>query len=212
GPIWAAVAASGRRDAWWPSIRNGGQRRQLGAKVDVLAVDAEGDLLALEVKPSDESGGLVVAPLQVMAHAELMNRVLASDVEAAGRLQGMLDQRRLLGFAPDRGFKVRSDPDVVPVLAVGGRPMSETVRARIREVADALPSPSTGVTGMQLREMDLEIDNGDTSASEFVRTQRSRAADWKGQTPTLTDEGRADGSYRGKSRDFCLTETARSSN
>src|SRR5690606_10647923 len=67
-------------------------------------------------------------------------------------------------------------------------------------------------TAMQLREMDLEIDNGDTSAAEFVRTQRSRATDWKGQTLTLTDEGRADGSYRGKSRDFCLTETARSSN
>ena len=151
------MRSTGRTDAWWPGIRDGGRLPSFGQEADVLAVDRDGNLLVIEVKPAKAAKGLVWGPAQVRFYAEVFARLLNIDDGARGKLAGMLAQRRKLGLTPSNEIELRDQPSVIPVLAVGPGSVSQEVARRIPALAAALPQPDTGrsaVTPTQMWKLD----------------------------------------------------------
>ena len=130
--------------AWWS-----GRPKTLGGECDALAINALGELLTIEVKPAD-SNTLPWALVQVMHYASLFREwaaqpLVKNRVAPTIVLNGMLDQRRILGLVRNgEAFKV-SDPIVVrPVLAFDRR-ANPTARKRLLEVESHLRSRGVDV-------------------------------------------------------------------
>jgi hypothetical protein len=124
------LAALQRDDAptWWKS-----RPTSLGGECDALAINAQGQLWTIEVKPADAST-LPWALVQVLHYAYLFRAWGEEDAGATSVLQGMLNQRRKLGLTHGgRDFTVQSPLDVRPVLAFD-RGASQTARERLGEV------------------------------------------------------------------------------
>jgi hypothetical protein len=143
-PLIAAIRAAGRTDAWWPGVRDGGKLPSFGQEADVLAADTDGNLLVIEVKPSNTAKGLVWGPAQVRFYAEVFARVLSIDDQARAKLTAMLAQRRKLGLTPTNEIELQDHPSVIPVLIVGSGTVSQEVARRIPILAAALPHPDPG--------------------------------------------------------------------
>jgi hypothetical protein len=142
-PLLAALERSDA-PAWW-----NGRPKTLGGECDALAINASGELLAIEVKPAD-SNTLPWALVQVMHYANLL-REWAAQPPSNGRstptavLQGMLDQRRILGLVHNSDAFQVADPVIVrPVLAFD-RGASAAARKRLLEVASHLQSRGVNV-------------------------------------------------------------------
>ena len=69
----------------------------------VLAVDDDGRLLAVEVKPANAIAGIAKSPAQVALYATLWSTWLDETDDSVQVLQGMLDQRARLGRRCDGG-------------------------------------------------------------------------------------------------------------
>jgi hypothetical protein len=231
--IWAAVAATGRSDAWWPGIRNGGILPPLGDEADLVAVDSAGRLLVIEAKPADELKGLVWAPAQVRLYAELFAALIDSNCNACDVLNVMASQRSALGMLDDRWkFQDRANLRVVPVIAVGPGPLSLSPVAldRLARVSAALecsPPFAHRIDPLEVWLLDskanpIEIWYPATEpvptpksltvsvgahgrGSSFVAQARTAALAWKESTPSLPESARKPGAYGGgRANAVCL--------
>ncbi|MGI8846439.1 MAG: hypothetical protein ACR2HC_09770, partial [Thermoleophilaceae bacterium] len=87
-----------------------------GDKVDALAIDAAGRLLAIEVKPGTQTNGLGWTPVQVAMYVRLVRAWTEADPERALEvLEGMAHQRRALGLATTSLPQLRVPIEVIPV-------------------------------------------------------------------------------------------------
>ena len=132
-----------------------GRPTRLGNECDALAVDAEGRVLAIEVKPL--SGGRIPwVPAQAMMYARVLQGWIDEDGSEEGPavvLRGMLEQRRALGLAPD--VELGDDPlRVTPVVALQRGASDETIH-RMKAVRDVLGEHDFGVEPLQIYEVTL---------------------------------------------------------
>lgn len=93
-----------------------------GGECDLLAVDARGRLLAVEIKPRNVSS-IAWVGIQATIYAELFTRWLRSPRSAAADqpaviIRDMLDQRTRLGLASPNRAALPDEPEVVPVVAI----------------------------------------------------------------------------------------------
>ena len=127
-----------------------------GGECDLVAVDSDGRLLAIEVKPRG-AADIPWAPLQVIVYARLLTRWMRDDPAAAGILNGIAAQRRALGLLTDEAPTIAADAPVVPFLAIqrGMKPvyrerlaaMHEHLRASGIREADALEIYEVSLAG-----------------------------------------------------------------
>ncbi len=135
-PLVTALNAASEGLAWWPGVRR--PVRPFGTSLDILAVDDEARVLAIEAKPSNALAGITLGPAQVLLYAELFARWMAADTRAAQTLTAMHQQRVDLGLSRATARTVAADVPIVPVLAIGAGPRSPAVVDRLRSVAKAL--------------------------------------------------------------------------
>ncbi len=103
-------------NAAWP--RAGGKPAR---KLDVLAVDADGRVLVIEVKPGHQTGTLAWTPYQVAQYVAQCRAWADGEPRASGILNKMLSQRETLGLLEPPGRRVAAPVELVPVIAVGLR-------------------------------------------------------------------------------------------
>lgn len=135
----------------------GKRPESFGGKCDLLAIDDEGRLLAVEVKPRG-AGTIRWAAAQATVYAELFRRWTVSSVEgvpSAGEiLHGMLDQRQELGLANRMRPFIPDQPEVVPVVAVQSG-ASPKYLADLRKVQNALVQGGVGDEQLKVYEVNL---------------------------------------------------------
>ena len=222
-PIYDAVSATGRTDAWWPGIRDNNIFPNLGGEVDFVGVDDDGRLLVIEVKPHDELAGIVWAPAQVAVYADLFARLTTEQPDLVDVLNGMLDQRVALRLAAP-GRRIRPSPPIVPVVAIGAGAMSGRAVERLEAVASAV---STRAAAPDLAPLEVWLlDEKGGIADRWLPSARSRARGigttavrgsfsglarlaavaWKEATAALPGTAKAPAPYRGVGAPlpFCL--------
>jgi hypothetical protein len=127
-----------------------------GAECDLLALDRDGRLLAVEVKPSVSS--LVWTPAQATMYARVLRAWVADDeADTPGWravVTGMLDQRRQLGLTPRFSVTLPAVPDVVPVIAFQ-RGASSKLVARLWQVQQALLDEKVGDPTLEVYQVSL---------------------------------------------------------
>ena len=84
-----------------------------GGECDLLSVDADGRLLAIEVKPRRAST-IPWAPLQVIVYTRLIRRWLRDDPLAVEILRDVAEQRQRLGLLTSKAAAVSQAAPVVP--------------------------------------------------------------------------------------------------
>jgi hypothetical protein len=221
--IWEAVTTSGRLDPWWPGVRDGGKRPELGDEADLAAVDRSGRLLVIEAKPFDELKGITWAPAQVRLYSELF-AALADDNPAMSDLfNEMVAQRGTLGLMDGAWtFAPASELRIAPVIAIGGWPASPAALTRLAAIVAALQTSAPPNARIDPLEVWLLDEHGhpetiwrpETEAipeppegrrrsrpveagGSFVHEARRCAVEWKLHSASLEDGARADGPYRG---------------
>jgi hypothetical protein len=122
----------------------------LGGELDILAVDARGRLLAMEVKPADTLPGITWAPLQVSFYARLFRHWS----EAVGRksaeiLNRMLGQRITIGLEEKSSVSLSYPLDIVPVIAIQD-PVDPQALARLDVVQDRLLEAGQGWPNLEV--------------------------------------------------------------
>lgn len=127
-----------------------------GAECDLLALDRDGRLLAVEVKPSVSS--LVWTPAQATMYARVLQAWVEDDAGDAPGWQtvvtGMLEQRRQLGLAPRFPVMLPDQPVVVPVIAVQRGASSQLV-SRLWKVQQALLDEGVGDPSLEVYQVSL---------------------------------------------------------
>lgn len=118
--ITSALKPGPTPEAWWPGVRNHGKHKRLGTNPDVLAVDQDGRILVIEIKPCSALEGITRGPAQVRFYAELIAEWWRQDPEVARKsIKAMLRQRIYLSLTADGSLDFGSSSRVVPVLAIG---------------------------------------------------------------------------------------------
>jgi hypothetical protein len=111
-PLLDALAVTASEGRWEPPPK-------LGGELDILAVDARGRLLVMEVKPADSLPGIAWAPLQVSFYARLFRHWSeAVGGESAEILGRMLRQRIAIGLEEESSVSLSYPLDIVPVVAI----------------------------------------------------------------------------------------------
>ncbi|GIG19292.1 hypothetical protein Cch01nite_00160 [Cellulomonas chitinilytica] len=132
----------------------------LGAECDLLAVDADGRLLAIEVKPLG-AGTIAWVPAQATMYARVLQRWIDVDGEtaldgAAPRqvIAGMLAQRQSLGQVVGFSVALPDDLRVTPVVVLqkGAPPVQKD---KMRRVRDALARRDLQVPQVELYEVSI---------------------------------------------------------
>lgn len=113
--------------------------KKFGGKLDLLAIDPDGRLLAIEVKSAFNLVGITWAPLQATFYAELL-KAWSKKVgqESQDILHKMLQQRIDLGLTRDPNRLLKYPLEIVPVVAFGGPPTSPHAIPRLNKVKKAL--------------------------------------------------------------------------
>ena len=140
-----------------------------GDKLDALAIDRDGRLLAIEVKPGSETNALGWAPVQVAMYARLVRAWTEADPEGARKvLEEMAHQRAALGLGSS-AVPPLSDPiEVVPVIAVG-KPIKNPSEARERFalIRDALRTHGEPLDGLRLWAVEKTLELAVTDATDL---------------------------------------------
>lgn len=129
---------------------------RFGGECDLLAVDEEGRLLAVEVKPRG-AGTIRWAAAQATVYARLFQRWIAAlpTGDSPGQiLRGMIRQRVDLGLAETVRPDIPDQPDVVPVVAVQ-REAAETYLDGLRRVQRQLLASGAGDERLRLYEVNM---------------------------------------------------------
>lgn len=140
-----------------------------GDKLDALAIDAEGRLLAIEVKPGTQTNSLGWTPIQVAMYVRLLRAWTEADPELAREvLEGMVGQRVVLGLTTTEVPRLRVPIEVVPVIAVG-RPIRNPPEARKRFgiVRDALRAQGEPLDGLRLWSVEKTGELSVTDATDI---------------------------------------------
>jgi len=128
-----------------------------GGACDLLALDRDGRLLAVEVKPR-ATGTLVWSGVQATVYARLFERWIQAPPRgtdaAATILRGMLEQRARLGLAPTSRPGIAERPIVVPIVAIQ-RGASATALERMRKVQAALLEAGCGDPNFEIYEVSM---------------------------------------------------------
>jgi len=186
------------------SLGFSGRPRRLGNECDALAVDRDGRVLAVEVKPL-AGGRIAWAPAQAVMYARILQRWIEEDTSAEGAhavLRGLLHQRRELGLAPP--VELADGPlRVTPVVALQRGASAEMIR-RTMAVRDVLARHDLGVESVEIREVTLTgqlvpVDDSRTgdgqprSVGSYAVAMNQRGIEWKSFTEILPDEARRPG-------------------
>jgi hypothetical protein len=134
-PIAKAVAGLHAAGETWVKPPNTSQ-----GKLDALAVDEEGRVLVIEVKPAVASlAG--TTPAQVALYLRLLEAWVEQDEShAAAVIEGMLEQRVAVGLL-DVAPELRRPVELLPVVALGGEISDrgrKILNQRMKLLADAL--------------------------------------------------------------------------
>lgn len=121
-----------RAPAWWKTAPT-----SLGGECDGLALDRDGSLMAIEVKPRRATGGITWSAVQVRHYATLLARWARECSDASMIIDGMVAQRVELGLADPTRATVQRPIVVRPVLAIE-RGASPAALDRLRQVHDHL--------------------------------------------------------------------------
>jgi hypothetical protein len=130
---------------WWrPPV-------SLGGELDLLAVDARGRLLVMEVKPADSLAGITWAPLQVSFYARLFHH-WSKEIggESAKILSRMLGQRVTIGLEEESGVSLSYPLDVVPVVAIQDPVAHPRALARLNAVQAQLLKAGQGYGNLEV--------------------------------------------------------------
>jgi len=113
--------------------------KKFGGKLDFLAIDPNGRLLAIEVKSAFNLVGITWAPLQATFYADLVKR-WSKEVRQKSQdiLHKMLQQRIDLGLTRGPNPQLKYPLEIVPVVAFGGPPTSPHAIPRLNKVKKAL--------------------------------------------------------------------------
>jgi hypothetical protein len=138
--IWTAAVDSGRKDPWWPGVRDRGSRKAMGDELDVLSIDLQGRLLCMEAKPAPETAGIVWSVAQVLVYADLFARWIDQDPGAAAlSLSEMAAQRAAIRLlSPTWADRISPDMRVVPVVPIGPGVRSPVALERLAELSRVL--------------------------------------------------------------------------
>lgn len=182
---------------------------KLGNECDALAVDANGRVLAVEVKPLGV-GSIAWVVAQATMYARILQRW--TDAEAADEhrpadvLRGMLAQRHAVRLAPRFDLHQEGGAKVVPVVALQRGASPEMIR-RMCAVRDVLAQLDLGVAPAEIYEISLigewipldesRLPDGRPVRLDYARVSNERAVAWKHATSALPDEARSLGSVRG---------------
>lgn len=132
----------------------GGVPKRLGNECDALAVDADGRLLAVEVKPLGV-GTIAWVAAQAAMYARIMQGWVDSAGEQAGDVvHGMFDQRARVGLLSG-SIAIATPIEVVPVVALQRGASRELIR-RMLEVRDILAADAhLGIPPVEIFEVSL---------------------------------------------------------
>jgi hypothetical protein len=119
--------------------------KEFGGELDLLAIDPDGRLLAIEVKSESNLVGITWAPLQAIFYAELL-KAWSHEVgqESQRILHRMLRQRIKLGLTRSPNRALKYPLEIVPVVAFGGPPKSPQAIPRLKKVKKALLDANLG--------------------------------------------------------------------
>ena len=129
--------------------------KSLGAECDLLAVDARGRLLAVEVKPLS-GGNIAWVPAQAAMYARVLQRWVDTDSEHTRVIEGMLAQRQAVRLAPKFDLALPAKPYVVPVVALqrGASAEKITRMQRVRGLIDQV-NEQDGIPPLEIYEVSL---------------------------------------------------------
>lgn len=128
--------------------------KSFGTECDLLAVDRQGRLLAIEVKPA-KGGAVAWVPAQAAMYARVLQHWVDAEPQYAREVvAGMLAQRQALGHS--EGFKVSlpSHPTVVPVVVLQ-RGVSESALNQMRIVRDVIKEQVASVPAFEIYEVSI---------------------------------------------------------
>jgi hypothetical protein len=132
-------------EVWWRPPAS------LGGELDILAVDARGRLLVVEVKPADTLAGITWAPLQVSFYAGLFRHWSeAVGGESAEILNRMLRQRITIGLEDESSVSLSYPLDIVPVIAIQDPVAHPQALNRLNAVQAQLLKASQGYDNLEV--------------------------------------------------------------
>jgi hypothetical protein len=144
---------------------------KLGNECDALAIDGQGRVLAIEIKPLG-AGTIAWVAAQAAMYARIMQRWIEEDSTVGDGpvevLSGIAGQRHRVRLAPLRAVELAVDRRVVPVVALqrGASPVMIQRMLKVRSVLDAAP---LGVEPIEIYEVNL--------MGELIRLDDSRHDD-----------------------------------
>ncbi len=144
-PLEAAVSKA--------SAAPGKPRTPFGMKCDVLALDADGHLVALEVKPGSVPTLAWVAA-QATMYARVLQHWIDHDPQWAQIITDVFRQREKLGLIPDGFTRPSLKRKVVPAVAFQ-RIASDKYIERMLAVQEALLRTPAGDPGLKFYEVSL---------------------------------------------------------
>jgi hypothetical protein len=115
---------------------------RFGMECDVLAIDAAGHLVAIEIKPGSVSSLAWVAA-QATMHANVLQHWISHDNRWVEIIENSFSQRKALGLVPPAFQLPELQPTVVPAVAFQ-RVASPVYVQRMYEVQDALLTEGVG--------------------------------------------------------------------
>lgn len=184
--------------------------KKLGNECDALAIDTDGRVLAVEVKPIG-----VGSIAWVVAQATMYARILQGWIDAVGPegetpaevLRQMLEQRQVVRLAPATDITFPKELRVVPVVALQRGASPEMIR-RMCVVRDLLSKVETGVEPVEIYEVNLIgewipldesrlSDGRPVARRDYARESNAKAVQWKRDSSALPEEAKARGTVRG---------------
>jgi hypothetical protein len=149
-PIYAML--DGLRSEPWVRSDKG-----FGGKLDALAIDNDGNLLAIEVKGGYDTAGVGWTPAQVAVYKRLLEVWWNDDPEAARQsLVNSLEQRRKLGLAGKQEIAETSKFRIIPVIVIGeiaSDGSARTASKRMRMVRDHLGRAGEQLEGLRIYQL-----------------------------------------------------------
>lgn len=142
-PLLDAIATPNGA-AWWAA-----KPTRLGGECDALAV-RDGELLAIEVKPSTASAAAIAwVPLQARHYANLVGMWAATHPNAAEVINGMVQQRTTLGLTQGAIPPVEQPLTVRPVVVLQ-HGCSDIKLKRLWEVQSRLAAAACNEPGLEV--------------------------------------------------------------
>lgn len=187
----------------------GGVPKKLGNECDALGVDADGRLLAVEVKPQGV-GSVAFVAAQALMYARITQAWVrdVGDDEAVAVVDAMVAQRARVGLTAS-SLRLSAPVRVVPVVALQRGSSPEMVR-RMLAVRDVLAGIDPAVEPIEIYEVTLlgdlvpldesRLPDGRPRTRDFAASMNRRMIAWK-QDPAspLPPEARAHGLVRSRS-------------